>query len=254
MALPKSGTQEKITLDDLVLKLVPDPKAPPELALLSGFLGASAEEGFTRLYSDAVLSRYVDVPNEAIVLTRPQENASLGGSLVWVNRSAHLKPGPTADPAHSTQAQNQFLEGQLTGENTVNQAAIPSIPLTSCIPTFSCFPTLSCITQIHPVCAAQGTAGGAQSAHAGFFPTIPVTSCIPTFSCPTVQCIPTLAGCITHINPVCAAQGTAGGAQSAQAGFFPTIPVTSCIPTFSCPTVQCIPTLAGCVTHIPPFC
>ena len=84
----KGGPQ--IALDDWVARLVPDPKDTPGLQLLSGYLGASPEERHVRLYLDEELSRYVDIPEEAIRHTRelPPEQSPLGGSLLWVDRGA----------------------------------------------------------------------------------------------------------------------------------------------------------------------
>ena len=45
-----------------VSKLVTDPKQPPNTLLLTGFLGASSEDGHRRLYFDAQLADYVEIP------------------------------------------------------------------------------------------------------------------------------------------------------------------------------------------------
>src|SRR2546426_490216 len=79
-----------------VSKLVSDPKQPPDTLLLTGFLGASSDEGHTRLYFDAQLADYVEIPNEAILYQQElsHDQSQLGGSYVWVKRDATLIHGP----------------------------------------------------------------------------------------------------------------------------------------------------------------
>jgi hypothetical protein len=45
---PKGKPQE----DDFISKIVKDPAQPPDVLLLTGYLGASSEPGYTRLYFD----------------------------------------------------------------------------------------------------------------------------------------------------------------------------------------------------------
>jgi len=55
-----------------------------ETLLLSGFLGPSSEKEHTRLYFDADLGQYVEIPNEAILYSQqiPKESSLLGGAYV----------------------------------------------------------------------------------------------------------------------------------------------------------------------------
>jgi hypothetical protein len=96
---------------DFVAKIVKDPKQPPATVMLTGFLGASSEEGHTRLYFDANLSSYVEIPNDAILHTQDvaTEQGGLGGSYVWINRDAELIHGP----AGSQRPKGKFLEGPI---------------------------------------------------------------------------------------------------------------------------------------------
>ncbi len=74
--------------DFFTTKLVKDPSRPPETLLLRGYPGASSEEGHERLYTDADLSSWIDVPKEAVLHT--QEVAGSDGlplTLTWVQRS-----------------------------------------------------------------------------------------------------------------------------------------------------------------------
>jgi hypothetical protein len=52
--------------------------------LLSGFFGPSSEKEHTRLYFDAGLGQYVEIPNKAILYSRqmPKESSLLGGAYV----------------------------------------------------------------------------------------------------------------------------------------------------------------------------
>ena len=109
--------------DDFVARLVPNPKDPPGLMLMSGYLGESSEGGHVRLYLDEELSRYAEVPKEAIRHARELSPAEspLGGSLLWVDRDAELMHGKAgAKPGAAS-----FLEGWITDEYAEVAAAFP---------------------------------------------------------------------------------------------------------------------------------
>jgi hypothetical protein len=97
--------------DDLVARLVPDPAAPPDVRLISGWLGKSARSGYWRLYLTPGLSRYLEFDERAIRhhqrLTSPE--APLGGTLLWVDRDAKLVETRTS----SREAQATFLAGDV---------------------------------------------------------------------------------------------------------------------------------------------
>ena len=58
--------------------------------MLSGYLGASSEEGHTRLYFDPQLSTYVEIPDDAILHSQAAGGEDgLGGSHVWIKQDAH---------------------------------------------------------------------------------------------------------------------------------------------------------------------
>ena len=95
-------------MDDFVAKIVSDPKNPPNIMMLSGYVGASSEEGHTRLYSDKELSSYVDVPNDAILHSEPLEV----GSTIWIKRDAQIKAGRgMAQAAQAAQA--RYFQGSI---------------------------------------------------------------------------------------------------------------------------------------------
>ena len=100
-----------VRYDDFVGRIVRDPNEPPNVMLLSGYLGSSSEEGHVRLYLDEELGRYVEIPQKAIRHTQelPPEQSPLGGSLVWIDRDAEVVHGA----AGSERSKATFLEGQI---------------------------------------------------------------------------------------------------------------------------------------------
>src|SRR5262245_49169337 len=91
-------------------RLVSDPKNPPELSLLQGWLGASSEDRHRRLYLDPELSQSLEIPEDAIVNTQdmPRESNPLGGTWVWVKADAAIKQGPGIERLYA-----RFLRGQI---------------------------------------------------------------------------------------------------------------------------------------------
>lgn len=102
--------------EHFVSKVVPDPKNPPKTLLLTGYLGPSSEEGYTRLYFDPQLSRYVEIPDAAILNSQvvPAEKSTLGlgESYVWINPDAELIHGPVG----AGRKKAKFLEGPIVQE------------------------------------------------------------------------------------------------------------------------------------------
>jgi hypothetical protein len=105
------GDGPNVRYDDFVGRIVQDPNEPPNVTLLSGYLGSSSEEGHVRLYLDEELSRYVEIPEKAIRHTQelPPEQSPLGGSLVWIDRDAEVVHGA----AGAERRKATFLEGQI---------------------------------------------------------------------------------------------------------------------------------------------
>src|SRR5688572_21263628 len=91
-------------------RLVSDPKNPPDLTMLQGWLGASSEDKHRRLYLDPELSQSLEIPNDAIVHTQdiPPDVNPLGGSWVWVKADAAIKQGPGLERVYA-----RFLKGQI---------------------------------------------------------------------------------------------------------------------------------------------
>jgi hypothetical protein len=202
-------------------KLVADPKQPPDTLLLTGYLGSSSDEGHTRLYFDAQLSSYVEIPDAAILHSQdmPKELSPLGGSYVWVKRDATLIHGPIGPNRRKA----SFLEGSLMQA----PPAAPQIPPPTVAPVLC--------TEAGPVC------NHTQLPLHCVPPTTPQAGCpvptTPAAGCPT----PTLIGtqCPTHIGPFCP----------------PTHVAPLCPPTHVAPL--CPPTHAAPLcppTHVAPLC
>jgi hypothetical protein len=99
---------------DFVSRLVDDPAKPPQTTLLSGYVGASDEEGHTRIYFDPQLSDYVDVADDDVLHTEPSGGPGpLSPTLVWIKRDAQVLHGQ----AGSTRQRAGFFEGRVWREN-----------------------------------------------------------------------------------------------------------------------------------------
>lgn len=264
--------------DNFISKIVKDPRQVPDTLLLNGYLGASSESNYTRLYFDAQLSSYVEIPEDGILHTQDYPGDPLGKSYVWIKKDAILIHGKAGTKA-------KFLEGPIVneymnvagigqGSGTTNNSificnetyqdwvcgttkrgllctvAQPPTNEQWCPTHYPCpvtrhnCPTQSdgpavCITKI---CEVQGI-GQQQAQPLGF--TFPQCKTVPPF-CP--QPI-TLLNCPNTINPPC--NFTVNGA------ICPTH-TPACAYTLSgsiCPThtPACFPTISGtiCYTHTP---
>src|SRR6266568_697331 len=147
---PKGKPQE----EDFVSKVVKDPAQPPDVLLLTGYLGASSEPGYTRLYFDAQLSNYVEIPDAAILHIQkiPAEQSPLGESYVWIDKNAeiiHGKVGPNRPKA-------KFLEGPIfqdfmRGAQFGGAAAPQPAPQPTLLGSPTCAPELCLLPSVaHP--------------------------------------------------------------------------------------------------------
>lgn len=71
-------------------RVVSDPANPPELAVLSGYPGASSLERHLRLYLTLDLSEYIDVPESAVVHQEAVGEAPLQSVVMWIRRNAEV--------------------------------------------------------------------------------------------------------------------------------------------------------------------
>jgi hypothetical protein len=148
------GERTKVRLDAFTAKVVPDPKNPTESLLLTGFLGASSESKQTRIYWDASLSSYVDVDTADIIHSEPLaiEQSPLGGSYIWVKRSAEVSIGS----AGGSTAKGKFFQGPVMAAygTTFGAGGAGAQTLLSrfCDPTPICFLTPFCPGPATPQC------------------------------------------------------------------------------------------------------
>ncbi|MBI3650016.1 MAG: hypothetical protein HY231_03085 [Acidobacteria bacterium] len=181
--------------ENFVSKIVKNPDSPPDTLLLRGYLGESSEAEHTRLYFDATLSSYVEIPDDAILHEEdvPKEQSPLGESFVWIKQDAeviHGKAGPQRTKA-------KFFEGPIA--QAAAQAAAAPIPP----------PTILCPTQpahcpsVGHICVSQIECPPPSPLH-GCPPVTLPPGCLhtPFHGCPTppVLCPPftPLHGCPPH--------------------------------------------------------
>jgi hypothetical protein len=89
--------QSKIRYDDFIGKVQSDPANPQATIMLAGFTG-KGPDGHVRIYPDPTLGKWYDVPEADVVHSQPIANSDLGGSYVWIKRSAQIKPGGELNP------------------------------------------------------------------------------------------------------------------------------------------------------------
>jgi hypothetical protein len=109
--MARAGRPADFAEDELVTRLIPDPSAPPDVRLMSGWLGKSSRPGYWRLYLTPKLSRYLEFEERAIRHHQrlTSADAPLGGTLVWVDRDASVLETQTSP--RETQA--TFLDGEV---------------------------------------------------------------------------------------------------------------------------------------------
>ncbi|HEV3051093.1 MAG TPA: hypothetical protein VGX50_12340, partial [Longimicrobium sp.] len=105
--------------DAWVSRVVDDPSNPPDAVLLSGYIGDAAEEGRSRIYTDASLSSYVEVSDEDVLHHEAADTGGLpeGGSLVWVRSDALVTPGPDGGTGSGGAAGGDFFTGPVLAQN-----------------------------------------------------------------------------------------------------------------------------------------
>lgn len=75
-----------------ITKLVKIAGDLPRLRTIRGYIGASEQRGYIRIYLDIELRRCVDIPEDGIVHTEvaPEIVMPLGGVYVWVHENAKI--------------------------------------------------------------------------------------------------------------------------------------------------------------------
>ncbi len=102
--------------------LADDPNAVPDVILLNGFAAKSAMEGYTRLYLNAVLNEYYEIPSDAILHTASAATAAdnpLETSYLWIKADAELiRKGKTV-----ADTKTSFFKGPIQSAQATQQAA-----------------------------------------------------------------------------------------------------------------------------------
>jgi hypothetical protein len=194
----------KVESHPLVQALNPDPAKPPQRTVkLFGLPGASSSADHTRLWLDADLTSYADVPDEAILHSKTLPDDA--GTVLWVAADAKLSHGSVS--SHATQA--GFLAGSITATHLAGAAPagaglaagpMPTPPVTAvlpCTPYGGHFPSL-------PICPSEAMAPShcfPCPSHTG--PCLSLPFC-RTETCPPSRlgpCITQLLGCglVTHV-------------------------------------------------------
>jgi hypothetical protein len=210
----------KVKLDEFTAKAVPDPKNP-DASLVTGFVGASSEAGKTRIYWDPSLSTYIDVDTADIIHSEPvpKEQSGLGGSYIWLKRTAEVSHGSAAGQT----AKGKFFQGPLmtaygsqfgAAQGTAT-AAGPNLPvsfITYCHPSLICTDLVVCRPSPYYPC------GGSIyiACHTPACTVETVAVCFLTANCPVASpnCPPPGPGTPVQGTPV---QGQAGGFEAAAA-------------------------------------
>src|SRR5258706_11800163 len=78
--------------DNFVSKLVPDPANPPDVIRLTGYPGASSQEGHIRLYANPELTTYWDIPEADVLYEKPVSPTvdPLGAVTLWIKRDSAI--------------------------------------------------------------------------------------------------------------------------------------------------------------------
>jgi hypothetical protein len=108
----EKNAKVSIQYDAFVKAVRPDSKATESTVFLEGFIGESSLADHFRLYSDASLNDFVEIPTDAVVhsIVNSKEESTLGGSKIWVKKDAIFTYG---NPAMDNRPQGSFLDGDL---------------------------------------------------------------------------------------------------------------------------------------------
>jgi hypothetical protein len=176
---------------NFIRQIVSDPKNVPDVALLTGYLGASSEEGHERLYLSPDLTNYVEIPKDAILHQAPLpiEQDARGGVTLWVRKDVALqyKMAPAA------QALANYFAGAIqAGAQAAARAPRATPPQT--IQDCTLAPALCPVTVIGPACTYANTWDIDCSIVCPTHP--PRATCVPncTHARPCLFTAPTLRG------------------------------------------------------------
>lgn len=108
--------------ENFVDALIKDPENIPNMVLLNGFAGKSSLAGYVRLYLNAVLNEYYEIPMDAILHT-VKISASASNPLetvyIWVQAEAELlRKGKSC-----TDSKTRFFSGDILANQTAQAGA-----------------------------------------------------------------------------------------------------------------------------------
>lgn len=222
----------------MVEALVPDPGKPPRQTLkLLGLPGASPTTGSTRLWLDADLTSYVDVPDDAILYAK--ELPDDAGTILWVSVDANLAYGSVSSHA----AQAGFLGGAIASAHL--GGAVPGQGPAAPMATPPTFPSVcgGCPTQLGGPCQSLPVC-----------PTQAPSQCTPCFTvnagCLTVGC-PSVLGHLCQTQPPICPPVTQAATCPSQ--LHPCLTVANCPPTHTgaCPSVHVLCPTPTALLHCP---
>ncbi|HEV3047904.1 MAG TPA: hypothetical protein VGY13_11160 [Solirubrobacteraceae bacterium] len=160
----------KLEEDELVKRLIPDPaQGPPNATPLRGYLGrspsSSAKEPIWRLYRNAALDSYVEIPESEVLHHEklPDEQ----GTIVWVAKSARL---------HHVSVHSAQVQAELLGSGSIAAGQLQPAPGTAGVAE----PTLA--PSIATVCSTVAC---------------PTRLCVSQPPCPSTQCHTIVTPCLS---------------------------------------------------------
>lgn len=111
--------------DSFVDQLISDPGNIPEMILLNGFEGKSSLDGHIRLYLNAVLNEYYEIPQDAVlhsVAAHASPANPLATTYLWLKRDAELiRKGKSI-----AEKKMKFLAGDIQASQVVTPIAGPT--------------------------------------------------------------------------------------------------------------------------------
>jgi hypothetical protein len=230
---------------EFVRQIVTDPRNVPDVMRLYGYLGASSEDNHDRLYLNADLSQYVEVPTGAILhrMAVPAEQDPNGAAVLWVRRDAALvyKSAPAAQALASYFAgaiagaaaagpvpqpwAAQYVAGAIGGNTLYPHVCTPQCntryPYCGTVTPACTYPATVCGCRFPGAAAAAGVGAAPAAAMPLATGVAPFALCQPptpacTHACPTAlgatPCAPCHTPactplCLTHVLTLCAAGG-----------------------------------------------
>jgi hypothetical protein len=139
----------RLRYDDFVNAVHPDPAKAEPTILVSGYLGRSSEEGNARIYPDASLGNWYEVPESDVVHSAPIADSPLGGSNIWLKASAKLTPSipipPQAEGVKEGGGAKQEAVGADTGVFNPMATIHPTIWTQFCPTGVGCIATVPCL-------------------------------------------------------------------------------------------------------------